>query len=107
MKRIGQVIKLKPESIEEYKKIHKKIWPGVAKIIYECNIRNYSIYFKVGFLFSYYEYIGENYDEDMKKMAKDEIILKWWEITMAMQQPLDTRAKGEWWSFMEEIFHQG
>jgi len=24
---------------------------------------------------------------------------------MPMQQPLDTRAEGEWWANMEEVFH--
>ncbi|MCG2791214.1 MAG: L-rhamnose mutarotase, partial [Actinomycetia bacterium] len=25
---------------------------------------------------------------------------------MPMQEPLDTRKKGEWWAEMEEVFHQ-
>ena len=54
MKRYGQVIKVKPDKIEEYKKLHAAVWPEVKKMITECNIRNYSIYLKDRCLFSYY-----------------------------------------------------
>jgi L-rhamnose mutarotase len=106
MKRYGSIIKIKPEKLEEYKKLHKNIWPGVAKTITECNIRNYSIFYKDGFLFSYFEYVGEDYEADMKKMADDPITQKWWDICKPMQEPLQTRKEGEWWAEMEEVFHQ-
>lgn len=32
-------------------------------------------------VFSYYEYIGDNYEADMAKMAADEINQKWWDYT--------------------------
>ena len=32
-KRIAQIIKLKADHVEEYKKIHKSVWPGVLKQI--------------------------------------------------------------------------
>jgi len=106
MKRYGSMIKIKPEKLEEYIKIHSNIWPAVAKIITKSNISNYSIYHKDGFLFSYFEYIGEDYKSDMAKMAADPITQKWWDICMPMQEPLETRKEGEWWADMEEVFHQ-
>jgi len=36
--------------------------------ILECNIRNYSIYFKDDLLFSYFEYHGCDLKSDWKKM---------------------------------------
>ena len=39
-KRIAQIIKLKPEHVEEYKKIHKAVWPGVLKQIKDSGIRD-------------------------------------------------------------------
>ena len=106
MKRYGSIIKIKPEKLEEYKKLHKNIWPGVVKTITECNIKNYSIFYKDGFLFSYFEYVGEDYKADMKKMADDPVTQKWWDICKPMQEPLETRKEGEWWAGMEEVFHQ-
>ncbi len=106
MKRYGSLIKIKPKKLEEYKKIHADIWPDVARMITKCNIKNYSIYHKDGFLFSYFEYIGEDFKSDMAKMAADPITQKWWDICMPMQEPLETRKEGEWWAEMEEVFHQ-
>jgi L-rhamnose mutarotase len=91
--------------LEEYTKYHAEVWPGILEKITECNIRNYSIYHKDGFLFAYLEYIGNDFEGDMKKMADDPLTQKWWAITMPMQEPLETRGDGEWWAEMEELFH--
>ena len=106
MKRYGSVIRVRPEKLEEYKKLHAEVWPGVRRMIAECGLRNYSIYYKDGFLFSYYEYVGDDYTADMAKMAADPETQRWWAVCEPCQQPLDTRAEGEWWTSMEEVFHQ-
>jgi L-rhamnose mutarotase len=105
MKRYGQVIKLKEGVLDVYKKYHAEAWPGILSKITECNIRNYSIYHKDGFLFSYFEYHGSDFEGDMKKMADDPLTQKWWDIMMPLQEPLETREEGEWWAEMEEVFH--
>ncbi len=105
MKRFGSVIGVRPEKLEEYKKLHAAAWPGALKMIYDCNLRNYSIYYKDGLLFSYYEYVGDDYAADMAKMAADEETKRWWALTDPCQIPLETRKEGEWWAGMEEVFH--
>ena len=105
MKRYGQVIRVKPDKLDEYKVYHADVWPEVLSMIHECNMRNYSIYHKDGYLFAYFEYIGDDFDADMAKMAADPKTLEWCDIMMPMQEPLETRAKGEWWVNMEEVFH--
>lgn len=105
MTRYGAVIKVRPEKLEEYKRLHAIPWPGVLKMISDCNIRNYSIYFKDGYLFSYFEYTGEDYAADMAKMAADPETQAWWKLTDPCQEPLPTRQEGEWWASMEEVFH--
>jgi L-rhamnose mutarotase len=105
MKRYGSVIKVRPEKFEEYKTLHAAVWTGVLKMITECNIRNYSLYLQDGYLFSYMEYIGDDYAADMAKMAADPETQRWWDICMPCQKPLETRAEGEWWADMEELFH--
>lgn len=105
MQRFGSVIKVKPEKLEEYKRLHADVWPGVLEMIRACNIRNYSIYYKDGYLFSYYEYHGSDYAADMQKMAADPTTQEWWKLTDPCQEGLETRAPGEWWAAMEEVFH--
>ena len=103
--RYGSVIGIRPKKLEEYKKLHAAVWPDVLKMILECNIRNYSIYYKDGFLFSYFEYIGTDYEGDMAKMAEDPTTQKWWDVCKPCQEPIPARNEGEWWASMEEVFH--
>jgi L-rhamnose mutarotase len=105
MKRFGQIIGVKQERLAEYKAYHAEVWPEVLEMIRQCNMRNYTIFYKDGYLFAYFEYIGDDYEADMAKMAAHPKTLEWWDVMMPMQQPLDTRAEGEWWANMEEVFH--
>jgi L-rhamnose mutarotase len=99
------VLRVKPEATERYKQFHAAVWPEVLDMIGKCGIRNYSIYFKDGFLFSYFEYHGTDFQADMAKMAADAKTQEWWAIMEPMQDPLPTRKSGEWWADMEEVFH--
>jgi len=105
MKRYGMAIGLRPEAEEEYKAHHAAVWPGVLKMIYDCNIRNYSIFLHNHTLFGYFEYHGSDYAADMARMAADKTTQEWWAIMEPMQSPLPTRKPGEWWTEMEEVFH--
>ncbi len=105
MERHGSVLRVKPENFEEYKKYHAAVWPEILEMITKCNIRNYSIYHKDGYLFSYFEYVGADFAGDMAKMAADPKTQEWWDVMMPMQEALETRAEGEWWAEMEEVFH--
>lgn len=105
MKRYGQVIKVKPEFLDKYKKLHANPWLEVNEMIRKCNIRNYSIYYRDGYLFSYFEYVGEDFDGDMAKMAADPKTQEWWKETDPCQEPVPSAKSGEWWSLMEEVYH--
>ena len=105
MERYGMVVKVKPDKFAEYNKLHAAVWPEVLDMIKKSNISNYSIYHKDGYLFSYFEYTGDDYKADMDKMAADPTTQKWWELCCPCQEPLATRGQGEWWANMEEVFH--
>ncbi len=108
--RMGMVTGIKPDKIAYYKELHAKAWPGVLKRIEASNIRNYSIYLKqIGneyFLFSYFEYIGDDYAADMKKIADDSTTRRWWKETDPCQLPFpEAIESGKIWADMEEVFH--
>jgi len=105
IKRFGQVIGIKPEQVEEYTRLHADVWPGVLAKIQECNMRNYSIFRYQDMLFAYFEYIGDDYEADMAKIAADETTQTWWAVCGPMQNPMEDRAEGEWWKTIEEVFH--
>lgn len=105
MKRYGTVIRLNEEKKALYFELHANPWPEINQMIKTCNIQNYSIYYRDGYLFSYFEYVGEDYVMDMAKMAADPMTQKWWELCIPCQQPLETNKEGEWWGSMDEVYH--
>jgi L-rhamnose mutarotase len=110
MKRYGSVIAVRPEKLDEYIRLHAAVWPDVLKMIKECDIRNYSIFLRRlpdnrHYLFSYFEYLGNDFDADMAKMAADPATQKWWELCKPCHEPLADRAAHEWWAGMAEVFH--
>jgi len=107
MQRMGMVIGIRPERIAEYKRVHAAVWPGVLAKISDCGIRNYTIFLREpeNLLFAYFEYHGSDFAADSAKMAADPTTQEWWKLCEPMQKPLETRADGEWWAGMEDVFH--
>ncbi len=104
-RRFGMVLRVRPEKFEEYKRLHAAVWPEVLERITASKIKNYSIYHKEGWLFSYFEYWGDDFEADMKLVAADVATRRWWSIMEPMQIPLPSREPQEWWARMEEVFH--
>lgn len=107
--RVGQVIGLRPEKKDYYVQLHANTWPGVLKRIRDSNIRNYSIYLaelegKL-YLFSYFEYVGDDFEGDMAKIAADPETQRWWKETDPCQIRLPGTPEGKWWKPIPEVFH--
>ncbi len=108
MKRVGMTVGLRKDVLDEYKRIHVKIWPEIEQAIQEAGITNYSIFYVDAQLFGYFEYTGPDaeYDARMRRLANAPRMREWWNITDAMQVPRPDRKPGDWWTMMEEVFHQ-
>ena len=107
VQRMGMVIGVRPEKLEEYKRLHAEPWPEMDAALSAANIRNYSIFLREPemLLFGYWEYVGSDYAADMKVLDGLAISKKWLALTDPCQAPLKTAAPGEWWSTMPEIYH--
>jgi L-rhamnose mutarotase len=107
-RRFGQVLGLRPERLEEYKRHHARIWPEIADAIRAAGIRNYSIFHHDGQLFAYLEYAGpeSEFDARMRELARAPRMREWWDLMEPMQIPRPDREQGTWWTNMEEVFHQ-
>ena len=108
VKRFGSVIGLNKEQETYYRQLHAEVWDGVINRIKASHIRNYSIYITEiegkYYLFSYFEYTGDDYESDMKAMADDESTKRWWKETDPCQFPLPNRKERDQWSLMEMVF---
>lgn len=109
IQRFGAIIGLKTEFEQKYRDLHANVWPSVLRRIEQSNIRNYSIYTTEisgeKYLFSYFEYVGSNLDDDLKAMALDEDTQRWWKETDECQVKLPTTMPNENWHNMEQIFY--
>ncbi len=110
MERYGSVVEIKADSIDEYKRLHADPWPEVLKMIKDCNIENYSVYLRrlpdgKYYLFSYFEYTGDDFAADGARMAADPSTQRWWDVCKPCHIPFEDRAEGEWWAGMEDVFH--
>ena len=107
MQRMGMVLGIRPEAIAEYKRLHAEVWPDFLALLSDHGITNYTIFLREpeNLLFGYWEYVGEDFEADMKIMAASELTARWNELCMPLQNPLGTIKAGEWWAPMEGVFH--
>jgi L-rhamnose mutarotase len=109
VRRFGQVIGLKPDKQTIYNMLHAHPWKPINKMIKDCHIQNYSIYEtelegKLH-LFAYFEYTGEDFEADMAKMAKDETMQAWWQLTDPCQIRLPGTPEGQQWKQIPPVYH--
>lgn len=105
MRRFALVIGLPAEHREEYERLHADVWPAVLARLSASKVVNYSIYRHAELLFSYFEYVGDDFESDMADMAADPTTQRWWATCMPLQRPVEDRAPGEWWKELPEVFH--
>jgi L-rhamnose mutarotase len=107
VKRVGMVIKIKPECIEEYKAVHADSNYGVRDLLIEANMRNFSIFLHQlddgnWYEFGYYEYTGDDFEADMAKLDKHPRNIEWLKVCDPMQIPLEGYDS---WAEMEQVYY--
>ncbi len=95
---------LKPEKELDYRSLHQTNWPGVVDGMVMCNYRNWTTFIveleSELYLFTYFEYIGENIAADNALMASDPVTNRWWAHT----EPCLINLAGEGnWSSMKSL----
>lgn len=102
MKRIGTLMKLKPGCEEAYVRLHDEIWEEVVEAAHRANMRNYTIFRTGDWLFSYYEYIGGDFDADMAAKNALPVSAAWQEATGAFREIVEDGARV---MLLDEIWH--
>jgi L-rhamnose mutarotase len=105
VQRHAAAIRLRFDHEAEYRRLHADVWPGVLAALRRSHVTNYSIFLRDGLLFSYLEYTGSDYSQDMALLAQDEETRRWWRLTDPCQARLDSALPGQWWAPAEEVFH--
>ena len=107
VKRVGMVVKVKKDKVEEYKKLHADNNPGVRPLLTKYGMRNFSIYLVQladgeWYEFGYYEYWGNDFEADMKKLDNEPENIKWLETCDPIQEGILPDQKG--WKKMDRIY---
>lgn len=108
-RRFASVTGLHPEKAAYYRELHANPWPAIIARLKASNVQNYSVHLSEIkgelYLFSYLEYVGDDFDADMKKIADDPETRRWWKETDPCQKPLPAAAaQGKIWADAEEVF---
>jgi len=102
----GFVVGVRPDKRDEYLELHRSVWPTVEAALRAHNIRNYRIYAFGNVLFAYYEYVGEDYEGDMRRIGADPETQRWLTRTDPCQVRIGEVTDSEsLWQPLEEIWH--
>ena len=106
VQRVGMVIGLRDDSIEEYKRLHADDHPSVRDLLQRYNMRNFSIFLHRlpdGRLyeFAYFEYVGADLEADMAALNAEPRNREWLALCDPMQRPLPGESS---WGMMEPIY---
>ena len=105
MKRVGFVLKVKPEWLAEYTQQHKQVWPEMLQALSNAGWHNYSIFAREdGLLFGYFE-TPESLQAAQAQMAQTEINIRWQEFMSPYFESPNNARPDEMFLELSEIFH--
>ena len=105
MKRIGFLLKVKQEKLDEYIKHHETVWPEMLDALRRTGWHNYSIFAREdGLLFGYFE-AADSFEASLAGMAKEEINARWQEFMAPYFENLSGAHADESMVELKEVFH--
>lgn len=105
MKRIGFILKVKPDMIAEYRAHHQNVWPEMREALSKAGWHNYSLFMRDdGLLFGYFE-TPYSLREAQAAMENTEVNARWQAIMSPyFEIPLGAHPD-QMFVELEEIFH--
>lgn len=79
IERVGFVLKVRPDMIEEYRRRHREVWPEMLDALRTHGWRNYSLFIRDdGTLFGYFE-TPSSFADAVEGMSGEEVNARWQE----------------------------
>jgi L-rhamnose mutarotase len=105
MKRVGFILKVRQDKLEEYKRHHKAVWPEMLDALRRTGWHNYSLFMRDdGLLFGYFE-TPESFQVALAGMSQEEINKKWQDFMAPYFENLSGTHADESMVELEEVFH--
>lgn len=104
MTRVGFLLRVRRDRLDEYRQHHASVWPEMLDALRRHGWRNYSLFLREdGTLFGYVEVDG-TFDDALAGMATEEVNARW-QALMAPYFESDGRAADTMMERLEEVFH--
>src|SRR2546422_1345286 len=97
--RVGFVLRVKPDRVDEYVVAHREVWPELLEALRAAGIRNYTIFRAGNEMFGYFE--SDDLAQAEEYLAAQDVSTRWQD---AMAELLDERVPDEGPSPLEEVF---
>lgn len=105
MKRVGFLLKVKADKVEEYKKHHEAVWQEMLDALRRTGWHNYSLFIRPdGLLFGYFE-AEDSFQASLDGMAREEINKKWQDFMAPYFENLGGAHADENMQELVEVFH--
>jgi len=104
MQRVGFMLKVKQEKIEEYKEHHKSVWPEMLDALREAGWHNYSLFMTdEGLLFGYVE--TPDFERALEKMAETDVNKRWQDFMAPYFEDIGGKHADESMVPLEKVFY--
>lgn len=105
MKRVGFILKVRQELIDEYKAHHREVWPEMLAALSEAGWHNYSLFMRPdGLLFGYFE-TPESLAAAQAAMADKDVNQRWQDKMSAYFELPPGAHPDQMMVEIEEVFH--
>ncbi|MBN1116014.1 MAG: L-rhamnose mutarotase [Bacteroidales bacterium] len=106
MRRIGMAIRIKPECLEEYIKLHINPASELIVALEKSNIRNNTVFHTEDILFNYFEYYGTDFESDWMKYTESTTVKELFGKMKGFFLPVGEIFPKTGWSVMNEVFRK-
>ena len=109
MNRVGFVLKVRTDRLEEYRQEHESVWPEMLDALRRHGWHNYSLFLRPdGTLFGYLETPG-SFQHALDGMASEEINTRWQEHMASFfesgNDEADQTMADQMMQVLDEVFH--
>lgn len=105
MQRVGFLLKVKADMLEEYKRRHTQVWPDMLAALRRQGWHNYSLFLRPdGLLFGYFE-AEESFASSREGMSREEVNARWQTFMAPFFEGLGDTHADQMMQELEEVFH--
>ena len=105
MKRVGFLLKVRQDKVEEYKAHHTQVWPEMLEALTRNGWNNYSLFLRDdGLMFGYVE-TADGFQAALDGMAQEDVNARWQAFMAPFFENLGGQHPDESMVQIQEVFH--